>query len=480
MTFASSIFHNIKWSGMSQYGRQALQLLTTIILARLLQPSDFGLISMAMVVIVFLNLIKDLGISSAIIQKIDLSENSLSSIYWFNIVFGIVLMVCLFGFAPHISIFYNEVRLVPILRILSFSFLISSIGTVFQAIFERNLNFHHLAKIELGGALGGALLGINFAWNGWGVWSLVFQHLVTAFITTILLYYFSSWRPRFIFHWDDIRAVSHYGLNFTGFQIFNYFSRNFDYLLIGKYLGAQNLGYYTLAYQIVFLPIQNITGVINRVMFPVYSQFQNDNRAFREVYLKVTTTVALITFPLILSLMIISKPLILTLLGEKWTPSILILIILAPIGMLQTIGSTVGSIYLTKGRTDWMFKWGMASSILIVISFLIGVRWGIIGVASAYAVASLSLLYPNFAIPFRLIELKIVHLLKAIQPIAYSSLIMFLLTLSIKYILPENIPSIGNILILILTALSSFTWLIWKFSPLYIKEVIALIKEKNG
>jgi len=307
----------IKWSTVSQVGRQGTQLVTTIILARLLSPSDFGLVGMAMVVIGFIGIFKDLGTSAAIIQRKKLSEGLLSSIFWVNVGFGALAMAVLFFGAPLGGLFYHEPRVDAILRVLSLTFFISGLSILQQALLERSLAFKKLAKVEISAVAAGAAVGIGMAFSGFGVWSLVFQSLTTVSVTTILLWLFSTWRPKWIFHWSEVKSVSSYSLNLTGFSIFNYFARNADYLLIGRYLGAQDLGYHTLAYRILLFPLQNISSVIGRVMFPVYSGIREDNTRFAKAYLKVASTIALITFPMMLGVLALAKPFVLTVFGIK-------------------------------------------------------------------------------------------------------------------------------------------------------------------
>jgi PST family polysaccharide transporter len=307
-----------------------------------------------------------------------------------------------------------------------------------------------LAKLEIASVATGAIVGIVMAFLNFGVWSLVFQSLTTVLLGTIFLWLVSSWRPKWVFYWKEVRSVSRFGLNLTGFSIFNYFARNADYLLIGRYLGAQELGYYTLAYRILLFPIQNISAVITRVLYPVVSTFQNDNRRFTSLYLKVTTSIALITFPLMLGMMALARPFVLTFFGEKWEPVILLVTIFAPVGLLQSIGTTVGIIYQAKGRTDWMFRWGLGSGLIVVSSFVIGLRWGIIGVAVAYAIATVLLTYPSFYFPFKLIDLKLSRMLKVLKPTFVNSFLMFILLVIMRLSLPRSLSSAA---VLVLSAM---------------------------
>lgn len=465
----------IKWSTASQVGRQGIQLLTTVILARLLSPSDFGLLGMAMVVIGFIGVFKDLGTAAAVIQQKESSQTLLSSIFWINVGFGTVAMFLMFLLAPLGGIFYQELRVVSVLQVLSTSFFISSLGTLHQSLLERSLAFNLLAKLEIISVLVGAVVGIGLALVQAGVWSLVFQSLITVSLTTILLWFSSPWRPEWSFHWSDIRTISSYSLNLTGFNIFNYFVRNADYLLIGRYLGAQDLGYYTLAYRILLFPLQNITAVVGRVMYPVLSNVQDDNRRFCSAYLKSTGIIALISFPLMMGLLISAEPFILTFFGEKWQLVIPLIMIFAPIGMIQSVGATVGIIYQAKARTDWMFLWGIGAGVFVVLAFMIGLPWGINGVAMAYAIASFILLYPNFSIPFRLIDLKFLELFRILKQPFINSILMFVAILIFKGVVRSTLSNSANLVSFILLGVVVYTVASWVTNQNQLKELWELI-----
>ena len=441
MSLKQASISGVKWSSISQVSRQIMQLVTTAVLARLLSPSDFGLVGMATIVIGFVGIFRDLGTSSAIIQRKNISDSLINSLFWINVVFGLLAMVILLVVAPLVANFYQEPRVTLVLRVLSFTFLMSGISILQKAILERNLAFNTSAKIEISAVVAGSLLGISTAVMGWGVWSLVTQSLAVVSLTTILLWTVSKWQPKLAFSWEEVQEVSNYSLNLTAFSIFNYFARNADYILIGRFLGSQDLGYYTLAYRLMLYPLQNVSAVIGRVMFPALSKLQDDNARFSFAYLKMSSTIALISFPLMVSLWALAKPFILTFFGQQWQPVILLLMILAPVGMSQSIMTTVGIIYQVKGRTDWLFRWGIGAGMLIIIAFLIGLQWGIVGVAAAYAIASLGLIYPSFAIPFRLINLPVRDLGAVLWRPLVASLIMLGLLLVVGFLLPANLAS---------------------------------------
>ncbi|NJL58329.1 MAG: oligosaccharide flippase family protein [Desulfobacteraceae bacterium] len=223
-------------------------------------------------------------------------------------------MLVVFLCSPLIAHLYHEPKIIPLLKLFSLTFLISGLSILQQAILQRDLAFDKLAQIEIIATLFASMVGIGSAVAGYGAFSLVYQSLALATVMTILLWRESNWRPILIFNLAEVKAISSYSLNLTGFGIFNYFIRNADNLIIGRYLGAQNLGYYDLAYRLMLYPL-SISGVIGRVMFSVYAQIQDDDAKFRRIYLKVASSIALITFPMMLGLMVIAEPFVLAILA---------------------------------------------------------------------------------------------------------------------------------------------------------------------
>lgn len=479
MTLIYLASSGIKWSTTSQFTRQGLQILTIVVLSHLLKPSDFGLVSMATIIINFGALFKDLGTSSAVIQRKIISEEMLSSVYWLNVVLGLFFTISIYLLSPMVAIFFREGRVASLLQVLSLTFAISGIGILQQAVLERELAFSKLAKVEIVATLVGSFIGILSALQGYGVWSLVYQALTIALLTTVLLWIVSSWKPKLYFHWREVKDFGSYSLNLTGFNIFNYLVRNTDYLLIGKFMGAQNLGYYTLAYQIMLYPIQSISEVIGRVMFPVYSTIQDDIARFRNAYLKIAGAIALATFPMMFGLWALVEPFVLTVFGPKWQPVIPLLAILVPVGMVQSVGTTVGAIYQAIGRTDWMFRWGVLSGIIFIAGFFLGLQWGIIGVATAYTIVSLILVYPSFAIPFRLIDLPVRNLANVLwRPVA-ACLAMLAGILALKNILPPDLE--GHWVLLLLVPAGCFFYLAasWYMNREQVMEVIGIARGQS-
>jgi O-antigen/teichoic acid export membrane protein len=478
MSTKQDLVYGTKWSAASQFSRQSMQLVVSIILARLLSPSDFGLFSMTLVVTGFVALFNDLGTSAALIQKKEINEALLCSIFWINIAFGAMTTIAIFLLAPFAATFYHEPRVTVVLRVLCWLFVISGLSILQKALLERTLQFKKLAKVEIIGTTFGSCIGIGLAIMKAGVWSLVFQGITVACVTTVLFWRCSNWRPKIIFRWGELRTITNFSLNLLGHSVVNYFARNIDYLLIGRFLGAQNLGYYTLAYRIMLYPLENIAWVIRRVTFPFFSRLQDDDAKFRQIYLSIVRTIALFSFPMMLGLVVASEPFVLTVFGLKWTQVAVLLKILAPVGLVQSLATLNGSIYAAKGRTDLQFRVGIVFTILFSACFAIGLRWGIIGVAAAYGITTALLTFPSFAIPFRLINLRLRQFGAAILRPLLASLFMQLVVMVLKVVLRKEMSSAVILFILVFIGIIAYCVTSWLMNREQVRTFVHLLANK--
>ncbi len=477
--FKSRAIKGLKWTSLSRFGRLLFQYLSTIILVGILAPEDFGLLAMALVVIGFLDIFKDLGTGSAIIQQTDPSKELISTIYWINFLFGFSITVVIFFSAEIVSLIYGAAKLKPILQSLSVVFVISGLSIIQKSLMEKSLHFKSLAIIELISSFISFSLGIILAVNGYGVWSLVYQFILNSLLMSILIWIFCPWKPSFYFKFDLFKSVGRYSLNLVAFNVINYFSRNSDYFLIGKFLGDHPLGHYYLAYRIILFPLQNITLVISRVIFPTLSKIQNDNNEIRRFYLKITNTIAFITFPLIGILAFTSKDFVQIIFGTEWNIDLItiLIIILAPVGLIQSISSTTGSLYQIKAKTDWMFRWGLFYSSITILGFLIGLRWGVIGVAASYLISNLLLVYPVFLFPFKLIDMNIGKFLLSFKGILLSVVIM-LFSMSLVSILTSQVnSSLMSLSILSSVGLMTYLLVINMVNREYFLQLKSLFKQ---
>lgn len=407
MSFRPGAAAGIRWNSLSQYGQQGLLLATTAVLSRLLKPSDFGILSMALVVTRFPLMFNDLGTASGVIQHEAPSDALLSSVFWMNVLFGLLVAVFIFVGAPFAADFYGEPILAPVLRVLSSLLVFSGPRNVLQALLEREYNFASVARAELAGAALGSAIALSLGFNRQGIWSLVALNVVGPAVASVLIWTSSRWRPACVMRWSDLRVLARYGGNLTAFNITNFLSRNADNVIIGRVLGAEALGYYTLAYTLMLYPLKSVSGVIGRGVLPTFARLQHDLALFRDEFEKVAGLAAAFTFPMMFALCAASKPLIVAAFGEKWRPAIPLIMILAPVGMAQSILTFNGVIYQSTGRTDRQFYLELLLMPLVISSFFLGLRWGIVGVAGAYAAMSLALAIPSAHVAYGLIGLSI-------------------------------------------------------------------------
>lgn len=437
------------WTIISQLTRLVAMFVVAIVLARLLEPADFGLMAMVAVFANIFALTNNLGLAAAIIHKQDLSEEHLSSAFWLNLLEGILITALFLALAPLIAKFYSKSVLTPIIMVMSVMFTVSSLGLIQSALFSKKMDFKTLAIIETSASILAGVIAIVLAALGFGVWSLVAQILASVLITAVLLFTLSSWKPKLLFRWGPVRELVFYGLHFLGFGVTDYLSRNLDNLIVGKYLGAVQLGFYNIAYRLLLFPIGNVTDVIGRVLFPALSLIQDDKEAVRSAYMRATRYVSAISFPLMAGLAVLAPQLVRVALGLKWERSIFLIQVLSLVGMVQSITGTSYWIYLSQGKTSTLFKFGLFVTTFYIFAFVIGLRWNVEGVAISYAIAVSLLIYPAFAIPFRYIDLPFWHFARQFITITLASGGMACVVLGVRMLL-EKAFNLGDLPVLII------------------------------
>ena len=389
MTLKQQAASGVKWSAFSAGIVTTLQFITFAILARLLSPSDFGLLGMIMVVIGFAQAFSDMGISNAIIHRQDATREQLSSLYWLNIISGIVVFFVLCASTPLVVGFYREPRLSYLLYLTALIFLITPFGQQFQSLLQKELKFDGLAKIDVTSAVVNSIVAIGLALDGFGVYALILGQLSAMTSKSVLLCCMGwpRWRPSLHFAKHDLKGYISFGLYQMGDRTINYLNSNLDYLLIGSMLGAKALGYYTLAYNLIIIPSSMINPVITKVAFPVFSKIQNETDKLRKGYLSVLQLLSTVNFPIMIGLAVVAPVAVPIIFGTQWLPSIFLVQILTIVGLLRSTGNPVGALLLAKGRADLGFTWNLSMTAVQIPALYLGANFfGTAGVAIAFAV----------------------------------------------------------------------------------------------
>jgi len=422
-----------------------LQFASLAIMSRILEPSDFGLMGMIMVVIGFARLFADMGISNAIIYHQDTTKEELSSLYWLNILSGVIIFFIVCVSSPLITAFYREPRLSNLIYLASLNFLITPLGQQFQILLQKELKFDELAKIEIISYLAHSAAAIILASMGMGVFSLIWGQLVGASFKILLLscWGWKNWHPILHFSIQDLKGYIKFGIYQMGEKTANYFISNIDYLLIGYMIGVKALGYYTLAYNIILRPSIMINPIITRVAFPVFSKIQNDAVALKKSYLKILQLLSTVNFPLMMGLLVVAPIGVPIIFGEKWLSSVVLVQILTFVGLLRSIGNPIGSLLLAKGRADMAFKWTIAIMIIQIPGLYLGARLGdVVGVAVAYAFLICIYSVFNYLILIRTLLSPCLHdYIHSMWPALWMSGAMALMVFAVGIILRSGSPT---------------------------------------
>lgn len=469
------------WTGVSQVLSQGFQFIVIIILARLLYPQDFGVVGMASIFTGFISRFNELGLSAAIIQRKKINDSHLSTSFWTSLATGIILCFLTILVSPYVADYFQEPLVQPILTVSSFNFIIGAFTVIPRTLFTKSLDFKKLAIVEICATIISGIISILLALNNFGAWSLVFGVLSLNLISVLLFWRINTWRPSIEFSFQHFKELFGFGSRVMGSGILNYIDSNVDYLVVGKFIGASALGYYTLAYNLITFPLYKISTIITRVTFPAFSRIQDDNHTLRTGYLKVVRYISVVTFPMLAGMFVIAPEFILVVYGSKWVPMILTLQILCLAGALKSVGTTVGTILLSKGRADIQFKWNILTVIVLTIAVLFGVRYGIEGVAAMVTISALMLFFIIQGITNKLIYLGMYDYFKAIFP-AITGSISLIIAVSIykKIMIVYGLSNSEMLISSIILGIMVYVMFMWIFFKNLITEIKSIIYEIKG
>lgn len=363
------------FTAIAKYSNVLISLIVTAILSRILLPEQFGVVAIATVMIAFFGMFTEIGIAPAIIQNKYLDDNDYSSIFSFTIWSGLLLSLFFIACASPIANYYKSPILQPICYLLSINLFFSSCQIVPNGLLYKDKNFKFIAFRSFTVQLIGGCLAIGAAFLGFGVYSLLINPILSSILLFIISYLKKPVKLKLWFDTNSLRKIFAFSAYQFLFNLINYFSRNLDKLIIGRYLNMNALGYYEKSYRLMMLPLQTITQVVSPVMHPIFSEFQNDYKKLSDSYLKVVKLLAYIGFPLSALLFFTSKELVLLIFGMQWTKSVLSFQILSLSVGFQVILSTSGSIFQAANSTKTLFISGLLSTIINVLAIIIGVFW---------------------------------------------------------------------------------------------------------
>lgn len=394
MNIKRELFNGIRWTAIGKYGHYLFSLLTSAILARLLTPADFGIVSMVLVYTGFVDMFAEFGLSVTVIQKKHFDRKDLSTVFWLAAAIGSFLMGISIMFAPLIEMFFNFDGLRIVVQVMSIKILLVSLDTVPRGLLRRELAFKQLSIIEIVVNVVSGVLGVLLAFLGWGYWALVAQNVTNKLFQLMGMFFVTRFIPQLTINKGVIKDLLGFSGNVLGSNAINYWARNVDSLLIGRFLGSISLGFYNQAFKLTKYPADLLGRLITPSIQPVFASLQDEPDKIATFYLKIIELLALITFPLGVFSLLFAGPIIRILWGSQWEASIPIFEVLAVLAMLEPVVATAGPIFLARNRPDTLFKVVFAKSIFIIFGVIIGLNFNLIGVAVGYASAYTVLVFP--------------------------------------------------------------------------------------
>jgi len=404
------------WSFFDNFGKQALSFVIGIILARLLEPSVYGILGMIVVFIAISNVFISSGFGSALIRKPDLSDADCNTTFFFNLGVAILFYCLLFFSSPFIATFYNEPSLTLIIRVLGIGLLLNAISIVQQSLLTKRIDFKTQSKISIIRTIISGGIGIIMAFRGFGIWSLVVQQLTAGTLSAILLWYYNRWKPKWEFSIQSFKNLFGFGSKLLISALIDTTYNNLYYLIIGKFFSAAQLGFFTRAQGYSNLFSSNLTRVIERVSYPVLSSIQEDLKALRRGYRKIIKTSMLISFVAMMGLAACSESLVVILIGEKWAPCIPYLQLLCFSQMLYPLHSINLNILKVKGRSDLFLRLEIIKKCISIPVIIIGIYLGIKAMLIAMIVNGCIAYFLNSYYTASLIQYSTMNQLKDISP----------------------------------------------------------------
>lgn len=384
-----------KWSAIERFANQGINFGISIILARLLSPTDFGIVGMLAIFMAISQSIIDSGFSNALIRKKNATEVDFSTVFYFNIIVGIICYCILFIISPWVANFFHIPSLKNILRVMAINVFINSLIVVQTAKLTINIDFKTQSKASLSATVISGIIGVACAYKGYGVWALVTQSIVQVFLNATILWIITKWIPCWTYSWKSFHELFTYGSKLLISGLIHQIYVQMTTLAIGKFYSARDLGYYTRGNQFASLPSSNLTNILQRVTFPILAKLQDDDNKLIEVYRKYIKLTSLIIIFLMILLSFIAKPLILLILTEKWTESIIYLQIFCFALMFDHITMINLNLLQVKGRSDLYLKLEIIKKTISIAILFISIPFGVTAICISRIIYSQIALFIN-------------------------------------------------------------------------------------
>jgi O-antigen/teichoic acid export membrane protein len=462
---------SVFWLGGAKLVGQAITWVLTLLLVRILTPEDFGLVGLAAAYQAFVIIIYDLNLGSALVQTPELRKDDPSTCFWFIIGLSILLYCMTWMVSPFLSVFFNNPKVVQIVRVFAVGTLIDSLQIVPFWLLSRNLDFDKRAKAEFSSNLIYAVLQISLAFAGYGVWSLVFGYISKYAVLCVLTYHFSQWRPELTFHYSRLRQLLRFSLPLTGAKILRLVSARTDVIVIGRFFNTTVLGNYNVAMDLSRIPHDKIMTIVTQIAYPTFSRHSESLRELRHYFLKLNYLLVLFLLPLYVGGYLIAEDLIVVLLTDKWLAATLPFQVFCILGMFQSLNHYSFMILNARGKSVMNLVLSALSAVVLPSGFLIGSRSGIQGICYSWLVTYPLLFCLTLHITLKDIGLSLFTYLRSLLHPLVGTAVMGMMVLIIRHQITQ--PNIRSTLITMLIGSMSYAFYLFMFS----KDSFRLVKD---
>ncbi|MEQ8241286.1 MAG: lipopolysaccharide biosynthesis protein [Cyclobacteriaceae bacterium] len=460
MSFKKQFLSGTFWTSINQFSLTFLNFGISVVLARLITPEEFGTIALILVFSGFATILIDSGLSSAVVQFKEFNDEQLSTIFWCNLALGTVVTGLFMIMAKPIATFYNDPSISTYTIVLSFIFTLSSLSLVQSSLLSRNFQFKKLTWISLISTVLSGLLAIALAVSNYEIWSLIWQRLAYTLVNLILLWFYSTWRPTFSFDWNILKKAWGFSSNLLYLSSFNYWTKNTDNLLIGKFIGAEALGYYNRAYMLMKLPSNLVNTIITKVAFPIFSKYKDDLNIIRNSFLNISYVLFLVSIPFSIVLSIYSFEIVIAIFGDNWYESGGLLKILALAIPFSIILSLNGPVYQSQEKTKLLFTTHIYAEIFAILLVIGSVFISIYAIAWAVLIyTSLAYLYITYFV-LKVLKIAVIQYLNTMKNVFLSCGIAWLFH---YLVLDDYLHRFDKLTSLLFLVISVFTSLILFF-----------------
>ncbi|QBZ97865.1 lipopolysaccharide biosynthesis protein [Flavobacterium sangjuense] len=479
MTLRKQALSGVFWTFLQQFSTQGISFIVSILMARLLLPSEFGLIGMIYIFIAIGRMLIDNGLSQSLVRNKEVSQEDYSTVFYFNLGGSILIYIAIYFLAPCIALFYKQDVLTLIIRLYCLVFLINAFGTVQSTILTKNMRFKTQMLVAIPSLVISSLVGISMAYMGFGVWSLVWSAIVQSFLSVLQLWFWSSWRPALLFSVEKFKYHFYYGYKLTLSGLLDVLFNNVYTIIIGKFFSPTQVGFFTRADSLKQFPVNNIAKILDKVTFPLFAHIQNDDVRLKSVYKKIMQMVIFLVAPLLIFLAVLAEPLFRFLFTEKWLPAVPYFQILCANGILYPIHAYNLNVLKVKGRSDLFLRLELVKKILLLVIILITFTFGIYGLLYGSVLFSILAFFINTHYTAKFINYTSFEQIKDIAPTIFLALFVgvllyfidiFVITIS-QYDIVRLL--VGGFVSSILYALLAFSLKMHSFT-----ELISIIKRK--